>query len=276
MNVITIKYQESPSLFFVDPSQLDRASAETRPLVQEFLDRLNSISIKGALTTWVIVSVLAVILFFASFFLVFISYFVFALTGFATILFIVSIIMFKLNLRKVQKKVSAICVEYQLRLATSYEVRELSPILQRSSRTVTHSEVIILTQIPLEQPRPEPLLADLEQIPFYSYNPKKKELGNNFVIGSENELLTQPITPNHEPQSPLPKNKLTSTPTIGSITLHDQHANLAQPPRLPELDIENPLVEVRTLPPTPQNATQPADLRLVMDSVYVIPGRRLP
>lgn len=282
MNQIAVRYQESPSLFFVDPSQFERAPAEARPIIQEMLNKLNSIPIKKYLTTWIIVGILAILLFISSIFLVFISFYLFALTGFGILLFVLSIVMFRLNLKKIRKKISAISVEFQQKLSAFYEVREQTQILMRASRTVIHTEVIILTPVRHNQ---EPIQADIqaieintntEPIPFYRYNPKKKEGGNKVVIGSETDLITQPITPFHEVQSPLLKNKIASIPPIVTNFQDERGENLLQEQDPQRPDENNPVVEVRTLPPTPQNFTQPQDVRMIMDSVYVIPGRRIP
>jgi len=279
MNSIAIRYRESQNLFLIYPSEHINLQENAKPVVQEMLDKLNSIKIKKRLSTWIFMGSLAVIILVAGLFLAFYNLYTLAVAGFGLVLLVISIVMFRLKLKAIRKGISAICVEYQQKLAPFYDIREQSQILMRASRTVAQPELISLIPVQANQPQETPLNLPFEisnePIPLFLYNPKKKEEGN-VMIASDVEILTQPITPFHEVKSPHVKNKRTSMPDIITNFQEGQDKRPQETEQPGGPDENNPVVEVHTLPPTPQNANQPQNIRLVMDSVYVIPGRRLP
>jgi hypothetical protein len=271
MSVINVQYYGNNNLFGIIEREFQAIVPSAQPIVREFIEKLNQMGLPRRMSLFFLLVVLAIVLFAASLFLIFANIYFFSLAIAGILLLIIVGCSYQRFFKKIKKQIKTLCSEYRMKLIEWYDITELGTIQLKSGRAHTSQNIIRISSVVINLNEQNMEAENNEQIPFFTYHPKDQGY-SQANINSQTELLTQPMTPFQEIASPQLNQTDKKPEPIKSADSIAKTEITTRKPNLENIEINEEMIEVRTVPPTPQNMPH----GIPVESVYSIPRRTNP
>jgi hypothetical protein len=266
MSVINVQYYGISGLFRITEREFQALVPSAKPIVKEFVEKLNQMGLSRRMNLLFFLVVLAFVIFLTSLFLILANIYFFSLAFAGILLVIIVSCSYQRFLKKIQKQIETLCSEYRIKLIEWYDISEIGIIQLKSGCAHTSPNIIRITSVVINLNEQNIEAENTEPIPFFTYHPKEQGY-SQANINSQTELLTQPMTPFQEiesfqlNQADIKPEPIKSADSIAKTVITPKKPNLEN------IEINEEMIEVRTVPPTPQNMPH----GLPVESVYSIP-----